>query len=174
MGGGSTEVGLCSRTKEEIKLLHWISFPYGLFYFGKNTDLSKVVSDQTKILMNGFVQKCNEIIQKPVPFIISRSGIMSTLSKYISHKMNDSKFGNYNKMIDLSKAIESIKDIINIQNNNKLNIKFLNRTHLKSMRGSFFFTLFIMESLPINSLVLNNGGVKEGMMFLAARNKLFV
>lgn len=159
MGGGSTEIGLCEKSRGILRTIDWISLPYGLFYFAEDV-VKPIPTDAHKIILRFASQNYPRI-----PIIISRSGIMKMISNYICKKISISQDLIHGKVFEIGYVIKAIDQIIRMSDLDLLkNGIVANALHIKSSRASIIFTKMILKTLPIDLVILSHGGVKEGMM----------
>lgn len=172
MGGGSTEIGLFERSKDSIKMLDWISLPYGLFYFGAlDANHKPIPTDSYKALL-AFLGDKKMLIRSKISMIICRSGIMTLIASYICRKQNIHKSLIHGRIFDAQYIIKSINSILQMSDLEILQQKLVSNTsHLSSTRGTMLFTREILRRLPVQFVILGNGGVKEGMMHLICNPK---
>ena len=169
MGGGSTEIGLVEKSKSELKLIDWISLPYGLFYFSEDP-IRSIQTDAHKIIL-----KFGEQNIPKIPIIISRSGIMNIISNYICKKISISRELIHGKVFEVGYVVRAIDQILRMNDLELIKNGIVsNILHIKSSRGSILFTKTILKTLPIDLVILSHGGVKEGMMNTVCRGDVFL
>lgn len=168
MGGGSTEIGLCEKSKTGLRILDWISLPYGLFYFSEDV-VKPIPTDAHKIILQ-FASRSHQ----KIPMIISRSGIMKMISNYICKKIMISQDLIHGKVFEINYVIKAIDQILRMNDLDLLKNGIVsNALHIKSSKASIVFTKMILRTLPIDFVILSHGGVKEGMMnAICKRNAL--
>lgn len=169
MGGGSTEVGLFRKTLHSLHLVSWISMPYGLFYCSKFSQNSKLdwIPRHAKSMIQNFVNSFNKFTHRNLPLVICRSGIVSFVTAYMARTESMPKSAFHGKIIDRSHFIKILDGMINMNDVDIMRYKMTNRIScISSLRGSLIFTRQIISLLPIDFVVMGNGGVKEGMLLM--------
>jgi exopolyphosphatase/pppGpp-phosphohydrolase len=165
MGGGSTEIGLFSKNRNVIQMLNWISLPYGLFYFGTTFDYKKPIPTDSHKALSVFISDSLSLIKGKISITICRSGI---ISNYICKRNGIRKEMIHGRIFEISHIIKVINSILEMSDIEIIQQKLISNTsHLVSTRGTLNFTKDILRQLPVQFVVLGNGGVKEGMMCLA-------
>ena len=168
MGGGSTELGLFKKTKNVIEMVDWISLPYGLFYFGTSFNDRKPIPTDAHKALSVFIENKLSIIKSKVSITICRSGIMTIISAYLCKKNNINKDMIHGRIFEISYIIRTINAILEMSDIEIVQEKLISNTaHLVSTRGTLNFTKEVLQQLPVEFVILSNGGVKEGMMSLA-------
>ena len=168
MGGGSTEIGLFNKNRNVIQMLNWISLPYGLFYFGTNFDYKKPIPTDAHKALSMFISNSSSLIKGKISITICRSGIMTIISNYICKRNGIRKEMIHGRIFEINFIIKVITSILDMSDIEIIQQKLISNTsHLVSTRGTLNFTKDILKQLPVQFVVLGNGGVKEGMMCLA-------
>lgn len=170
MGGGSTEVGLFYKQDAQIDMLGWVSLPCGLFFFsGRNLTSKPMPPDSHKVL-NAFLHRSKSLISGKSSLVICRSGIMSIISTFLCKKNNISKTSIHGRVFEKRQIIKTINTIMDMSDVQILQQKLVsNSNYLCSIKGMLIFTKELLNRLPVEIVILGNGGVKEGMMYLACQ-----
>lgn len=164
MGGGSTEIGLFRKTQHTFYVVSWISIPYGLFYCSKIIYKKHYTLPQHVVRMiQHFMKGVNN---KNLPLIICKSGIVSFVSIYLSRKESMPKSNLNGKIMDKHTLYKIVDDILHMPDVDLIKYKITNRiASISSLRGSLIFTKQIISLLPVEFVIIGNGGVKEGMLY---------
>ncbi|QEK37793.1 hypothetical protein FZC35_00070 [Candidatus Cytomitobacter indipagum] len=163
MGGCSTEIALCLKHNNSVHLKEWISLPIGILKFLESN--SEYYMDQeTENIIRQFAHRCmKNHAQQSIPFIIAKSGIMSTLANH-THSLKDIDIKIlHGKILPLIQVKQSFGEIIrDIERNDRTNQKDI------STRGSCIFIDKIISIISnISVIVMSNAGLREGLLSVA-------
>ena len=172
MGGGSTEIGLFQKNQESLSMLKWISLPYGLFYFDGVGATNKSIPPDSYRALQFFLENNPQINNNKASLVICRSGIMTILSSYLCKKNKIPKAMVHGRVFDVHYIIQTLNSILQMTDVQIIESKLLtNTTHITSTRGTMIFTRDVLRKMPVQFVILGNGGVKEGMMSLVCGAK---
>lgn len=163
MGGGSTEIGLFTKNTDMI-LNSYLSLPYGLFYFSTKTGLP---TDSHKILIKFSldIKYNNKNIDS---FVLVRSGIMSTIAIYLKQQYKTTINEIMNKKIKSNIIKNAIQQIIKMTNNEIIMLRLVtNFSYISSIKNSLLFFNAIINYFSIDTIILSNYGVREGIIKMA-------
>ncbi|QEK39163.1 Ppx/GppA phosphatase family protein [Candidatus Nesciobacter abundans] len=160
MGGCSTEVGLFSKRNNRIYLQKWVSLPIGILKFQESGN-EQHLTDDLKDIMKNFSDSQTE----KLPLILSKSGIMSNISKHISQNSNVDPEVFHGKIISNSRTEQILDEIISKYKNEGLK----NRNH--STYGSCKFMKDLLHTIQsTEAIVMSTKGLREGLLYKLCNN----
>jgi exopolyphosphatase/guanosine-5'-triphosphate,3'-diphosphate pyrophosphatase len=171
MGGGSTEIGLFHKEKNNLELMQWTSIPCGLFFFSvPRKSTQPICIDSHKCFLSFIRSTKSRIGNTKIPMIICRSGIMSVIGNYIKHNHGVPQTSLHGYSFERDTALNLITNLAELSNESMLKQKLVSsKYHLNTIKGMSYFTLNLLNKFPVEQVILCNGGVKEGMMHLACK-----
>lgn len=167
MGGGSTEIGLMYKKYNQLSVTKWISLPYGMFYCQKMFRSKYKLSRCVYNLFNQFKLGSRKYIKSDLNLILCRSSILGFILQYMFHQYKMPKSYFIGKAFDMSYIIQ-IMDDMSRMNDLELSKCYAKNSkfHIPSMMGSIMYLRRIIPLLPVRSITMGNGGVKDGMVNL--------
>ena len=171
MGGGSTEIGLFHKEKGNLELLHWTSIPCGLFFFSVPRKSNQPICIDSHKCFLSFLRTIKARVGgNKIPMIICRSGIMSVITNYMKHNQGFTRHNIHGFSFEKKVIMNLLNNLVDLSNESILKQKLVStKYHLTTIRGMSRFTLNMLTKFPIGEVILCNGGVKEGMMYLACK-----